>query len=269
MHIPRRWPPAETKLLQGDFDTLRTLPIDHRVGPTPIQGGSRAGAAVLRRFLTTRLTRYSEDRNHPDDDVTSGLSPYLHFGYISVHEVAANVMKTENWSQTGLNSRATGARSGWWGMSPSAEGFLDELVTWRELGFNMAWQRLDFEEYDSLPDWSRATLAKHAKDHRPHVYSLREFEEARTHDSLWNAAQIQLLREGRIHNYLRMLWGKKILEWSSSPREALAIMIELNNKYALDGRDPNSASGIFWVLGRYDRPWGPERPIFGTVRYMS
>ena len=129
--------------------------------------------------------------------------------------------------------------------------------------------RDDYDRYESLPAWARATLARHAADPRPHVYTLADFEAARTHDPLWNAAQTHLLREGRIHNYLRMLWGKKVLEWTASPEEALAVLVELNNKYAVDGRDPNSYSGIFWVLGRYDRPWGPERPVFGTVRYMS
>jgi deoxyribodipyrimidine photo-lyase len=256
-------------MLQGDMQSIRTLPIDHLVEPAPIRGGSKAAEAVAKKFVTHRLAHYSEDRNHPDADATSGLSPYLHFGQISVHEIVAKLMKKESWNLSSLQSRATGSRSGWWGMSPSAEAFLDELVTWRELGFNMAWQRSDFEEYDSLPDWSKATLAKHARDPRPHLYILEQFKNARTHDPLWNAAQRQLLQEGKIHNYLRMLWGKKILEWSPSPQEALVIMIELNNKYALDGRDPNSASGIFWVLGRYDRAWGPERPVFGTVRYMS
>jgi deoxyribodipyrimidine photo-lyase len=146
---------------------------------------------------------------------------------------------------------------------------LDELITWREIGYNICSKRNDFDEYESLPEWARQTLAEHAADHRPYVYDLGEFESATTHDPLWNAAQNQLAREGRIHNYLRMLWGKKILEWSESPRDALATMIELNNKYALDGRNPNSYSGIFWVLGRYDRAWGPERPIFGKIRYMS
>ena len=154
-------------------------------------------------------------------------------------------------------------------MEESAEAFLDQLVTWRELGFNMAWQRDDHEAYRSLPDWARETLEKHEKDYRPHIYSFDEFEHAQTHDELWNAAQIQLVREGRLHNYLRMLWGKKILEWSPSPKEAAETMVELNNKYALDGQDPNSYSGIFWCLGRYDRPWGPERPIFGKVSYLS
>jgi len=153
-------------------------------------------------------------------------------------------------------------------MSPGAEAFLDQLITWRELGFNMSSMREDYAEFSSLPDWAQETLAVHEGDPRPRAYSLVEFREARTHDPLWNAAQRQLLKEGRIHNYLRMLWGKKILEWSPSPRDALAVMIELNDRYALDGRDPNSYSGIFWCLGRYDRGW-PERPIYGKVRSMS
>jgi deoxyribodipyrimidine photo-lyase len=164
---------------------------------------------------------------------------------------------------------ANGRRAGWWAVSPAAEGFLDQLITWRELGFHFCHHRDDHDRYESLPDWVQRTLAKHAGDPREYLYSLDEFDGAGTHDPLWNAAQNQLRREGRIHNYLRMLWGKKILEWTREPREALEFMIELNNRYALDGRDPNSVTGIFWVLGRHDRPWGPERPVFGTVRYMS
>ncbi|MFN5708286.1 MAG: deoxyribodipyrimidine photolyase, partial [Planctomycetota bacterium] len=125
------------------------------------------------------------------------------------------------------------------------------------------------DHYEARRGWAQKTLAEHAGYKRPYRYSLEQFEAARTHDSLWNAAQRQLVREGRIQNYLRMLWGKKVLEWTASPREALEILIQLNNKYALDGRNPNSYSGIFWVLGRYDRAWGPERPIFGKIRYMS
>jgi deoxyribodipyrimidine photo-lyase len=143
------------------------------------------------------------------------------------------------------------------------------LITWRELGYNMAAHAPGYERYESLPAWARRTLAEHAADRRPFLYSLEEFEMSATHDPLWNAAQRQLVTEGRIHGYLRMLWGKKILEWTRSPEEALDVMVELNNTYALDGRDPNSYSGIFWVLGRYDRPWGPERPVFGKIRYMS
>jgi deoxyribodipyrimidine photo-lyase len=154
-------------------------------------------------------------------------------------------------------------------MSQAAEAFLDQLVTWRELGFNFCSRRDDYDRFDSLPDWARRSLAEHAADPREHVYSVDELAAARTHDPLWNAAQRQLVREGRIHNYLRMLWGKKILQWARSPEDALEAMIELNNRYALDGRDPNSYSGISWVLGRFDRPWAPERPIFGKIRYMS
>ena len=178
-------------------------------------------------------------------------------------------MTQEGWTQRKLKASGGGKREGWWGTSRGAEAFLDELVTWRELGYNMCALRDDYDRYESLPEWARSTLEAHARDRRPSRYTLAQFESASTHDPLWNAAQRQLVREGRLHNYLRMLWGKKILEWSRSPRQALETMIHLNNKYALDGRDPNSYSGIFWCLGRYDRPWGPERPIFGTVRYMS
>jgi deoxyribodipyrimidine photo-lyase len=179
------------------------------------------------------------------------------------------VAEREAWSPTSVTPGGKGARSGWWGTSAPAEAFLDQLVTWRELGYVFCHRRPDHARYDSLPDWCRATLAEHESDPRPHLYDLDAFDAADTHDDLWNAAQNQLRHEGRIHNYLRMLWGKKILHWSESPRAALEVMIELNNRYAVDGRDPNSYSGIFWVLGRFDRAWGPERPVFGKVRYMA
>ena len=154
-------------------------------------------------------------------------------------------------------------------MSDTAEAFVDEFVTWRELGYNFCWQRSDYEDFASLPDWAKATLQKHATDPREHVYSLDEFAAGATHDPLWNAAQRQLRESGVLQNYLRMLWGKKVLEWSRTPEDAMAILIELNNRYALDGRNPNSYSGISWVLGRYDRPWAPERDVYGVIRYMS
>jgi deoxyribodipyrimidine photo-lyase len=183
--------------------------------------------------------------------------------------VAAQVLRREGWTPMLLAPRVDGRRQGWWGVSPPAEAFLDQLVTWRELGLNWAAHRPDHLEWSSLPAWARATLGRHAADQRVPCYDLAAFQEARTHDPLWNAAQRQLLREGLIHNTLRMLWGKKILEWSASPEAALEIMLQLNDRHALDGRDPNSYTGIFWVLGRHDRPWAPERPILGTVRYMS
>lgn len=266
--ITQRWPSADLgRLLKSDG--LSKLPIDHSVLPTETPGGSDAAARVVRRFLQQRLPRYKDERNQPEQEVASGISPYLHFGHLSVHDVFVRVMKTERWALDCLAKKATGKNEAWWGTSPPLESFLDELITWREIGFNFCTHRADYDQYESLPDWCRQTLAKHARDPRPQQYDLAEFESASTHDPLWNAAQRQLVREGRMHNYLRMLWGKKVLEWSASPQDALQTLIHLNNKYALDGRNPNSYSGIFWCLGRYDRPWAPERPIFGMIRYMS
>lgn len=267
--IARRWPAVGSELLGGASSELARLPVDHRVPPAPFEGGYRAAARRCRAFLDERLERYGDGRNHPDDDNASGLSPWLHFGHLSVHEVFRDLAKRESWDPGRAALRATGARSGWWGMSASAEAFLDELVTWRELGLNMVSHRDDYDRFDSLPAWARRTIDDHRSDPRAYTYELDTFETASTHDGVWNAAQRELVTTGRMHNYLRMLWGKKIYEWCASPEEALEIMIHLNNKYAVDGRDPNSYSGIFWVLGRYDRAWGPERPIFGTLRYMT
>lgn len=265
--ITRRWPSASAALLDGGVGELRALPIDHRVAPTEQRGGPDAAARALKLFVERKLVDY-EQRNAPDADVTSHMSPYLHFGHISAHALFSEIMAREDWTPARLSSVANGRREGWWNVSANVEGFLDQLVTWRELGINCASFRADYERFDALPQWALATLGAHAGDKREHVYSLAELDAARTFDPLWNAAQTQLAREGRIHNYMRMLWGKKVLEWSRTPGEALAALIELNNRYALDGRDPNSYSGIFWCFGRFDRPW-PERKIFGTVRYMS
>ncbi len=267
--ITGRWPDLTRQLRDGPELRLDELSIDHSVAPADIRGGTSAAVATLDRFLSDRLDRYAIERNQPEIEATSGLSPYLHFGHLSTHQVFAELMERENWDLDRLSSEATGQRRGWWGASENAEAILDQLVTWRELGFNMCVEHHNYDAFHSLPDWARETLAAHASDPRPYHYEAGAFEAARTHARLWNAAQNQLVREGRMHNYLRMLWGKKILEWSATPQDALATMIELNNKYALDGRDPNSYSGIFWCLGRYDRPWGPERPIFGKIRYMS
>lgn len=266
--IMQRWKPANLGALLK-ADGLKTLPIDHEVLPTAIQGGSNVAAKVLKEFLKHRLPRYKDDRNQPEQEVASGVSPYLHFGHLSVHEIFTAAAKQEHWTLDCVAAKTDGKNEGWWGTSPALESFLDELITWREIGFNFCAHRQDYDRYESLPDWCRKTLEKHASDPRKQLYELPEFETAKTHDPLWNAAQRQLVREGRMHNYLRMLWGKKVLEWSASPQDALQTLIHLNNKYALDGRNPNSYSGIFWCLGRYDRPWAPERPIFGQIRYMS
>jgi len=267
--ILSRWPMADAELLQGEVTKLAAFPIDHSVGPAPINGGRNSAGVCLKLFLKHRLDRYGEHRNDPDQSAASGLSPYLHFGHVSTHEIFSKIVKCEEWSPEELSSRTSGQREGWWGMSPSAESFLDELITWRELGYNMCVFRRDYDRYGSLPTWAQTTLAEHASDAREVLYTLEQLENSETYDSLWNAAQRQLVQDGTMHNYLRMLWGKKILQWTESPQQALEFMIELNNKYALDGRNPNSYSGIFWVLGRYDRAWGPERPVFGKIRYMT
>lgn len=267
--VTSRWPEADRALLEASPESLSPLPIDHSVETGLADGGSANAERRLETFFAEGLPIYAARRNDPDSDAASGLSPYLHFGHISSHEIFARLIQREGWSPKKLAAKPNGSREGWWGMSAEAEGFLDEFVTWRELGYNMCSQRDDYDQYESLPEWTRVTLEEHESDARPHVYSLEQLEAADTHDELWNAAQRQLVREGRMHNYLRMLWGKKILEWSPHPRDALRSLIQLNNRYALDGRNPNSYSGIFWCLGRYDRAWGPERPIFGKVRYMS
>jgi len=267
--IITRWPRASLALLNSGENGLSEIPLDHGVPPGEIRGGSTAAQRLLRNFLRNRLPNYADARNEPAQQATSELSPYLHFGHISVHQIFSELTAQEGWSPNHLALRSTGSRSGWWGMGKDTEAFLDQVITWREIGFNICHLRNDYDQFESLPAWALKTLQHHARDERRHVYGLERFERAATHDPLWNAAQTQLVREGRIHNYLRMLWGKKIIEWTRTPQKAVEIMLELNNKYALDGRDPNSYSGIFWCLGRYDRPWGPERPVFGTVRYMS
>ncbi len=259
--VAKRWP-------MGVPGSLSALPIDHRVQAT-LRGGQDQARKIWRSFLSGGLATYDEGRNHPDQDASSGLSPWLHFGHLSTHRMFTELAKQEKWTPQKLALKATGSREGWWDMSSAAQAYLDQFVTWRELGFNMSHQVDNYTAYESLPAWALKTLGAHEKDDRPYIYSVEEFEAADTHDPIWNAAQRQLAREGRMHNYLRMLWGKKILEWTKRPQDALKVLIELNNKYAIDGRDPNSYSGIFWVLGRYDRAWGPERPIFGKIRFMS
>ncbi|HVY49697.1 MAG TPA: deoxyribodipyrimidine photolyase, partial [Minicystis sp.] len=248
---------------------LGALSVDRSVAPAALRGGERAARRALTDFVETRLSRYAKARDDPDAEATSRLSPWLHFGHLGAHEVLDAVLDHEGWTPDRLADKPRGDRAGFWGGSASAEAFLEQLVTWRELGFNACTYRDDYDRYGSLPDWALRTLALHARDPRPRLYAAGDLAAARTADPVWNAAQRELLETGTITNYLRMIWGKRVLEWTGSPEEALATLVALNDRYALDGRDPNSYSGIFWVFGRYDRPWGPERPIFGTVRYMS
>jgi deoxyribodipyrimidine photo-lyase len=265
--ITARWP--RTLEFADSFALCSRLPIDHRVPIVEDRGGSRFGRARLDAFVRARLSSYPE-RSHPDEDAVSGLSFHLHFGHVSAHEVFARVAASTDWTLEKLGTKAHGRREGFWNVSEPADAFLDELVTWREIGLaRAAHAGTELVRWEDLPAFARTTLGAHAADRRAYVYDLATLETGGTHDVVWNAAMRQLREEGRIQNYLRMLWGKKILEWSAHPRDALASMIALNDRWSVDGRDPSSYTNIGWVLGLYDRPWAPERPVFGVVRYMS
>ena len=181
----------------------------------------------------------------------SDLSPYLHFGHISPREVAIKVRKAAKNNSSAL------------------EEFWEELIIRRELSFNFIYYNRMYDKFpELLPEWAQKTLKKHWDDQREYTYSKQEFETASTHDKYWNAAQLELIYRGKIHNYMRMYWGKKILEWSKTPNLAFDICLYLNNKYAIDGRDPNSYAGVAWCFGKHDRAW-KERQIYGKVRYMN
>jgi deoxyribodipyrimidine photo-lyase len=195
--IERRWPAASPELLRRIPAALAALPIDHGVPPVALRGGAKAGAKVLRGFIAKRLARYGSERNQPEADAASGLSPYLHWGFVSAHEVFDAVARHEGWSPERLALKPTGAREGWWGMGTGAEAFLDQLVTWRELAFNTAARVEGHDHYETLPAWARATLERHAGDDRA-LLSLEQLEKGQSYDPLWNATQGQLRREGRI-----------------------------------------------------------------------
>jgi deoxyribodipyrimidine photo-lyase len=232
-------------------DLVASCEIDHSVRPSPIfRGGSAEAEKRLKNFVRKNLCRYATFRNEPSAQATSSLSPYLHFGHLSSLHVALAAQEYARKHKL------------------MAGEFLEELIVRRELAFNFVRFSENYESLDSLPRWARETIGKHARDKRDPVYSPEQLELARTHDPLWNAAQKQLLSCGLIHGYYRMYWGKKIIEWSQTPERALRTMIYLNDRYALDGRDPNGYTNILWCFGLHDRPW-IERPIFGQVRYMS
>ena len=267
-HIAKRWPPASADLLSGRPDALRSLPIDHSVAPTDLTGGSTAARQQWKTFLDGPLDSYVEGRRIMSSHASSGLSPWLHYGHISPHRMFTDI--TARYGDVpDPNARPMGKRAGWWGLPEDIEAFLDQVFTWRELGQHFQHHVPNASDYDTLPAWARKTLEEHADDPRPQLVSLDDLTACRSPDPIWNAAQHQLVHDGRMHNYLRMLWGKRILEWTRHPREALEFMFELNDRFALDGRDPNSVAGITWVLGRFDRAWGPERPIYGKIRYMT
>jgi len=246
---PHHWP---GRIVPTDWRAVRrALALDASVGEVDwIRPGEGAAARALGRFVNGKLDRYAADRNDPNLDGQSRLSPYLHFGQLSAQRVALEVM----------NARVGEA---------SREAFLEELIVRRELSDNFCFTNKDYDSPRCFPAWAQKTLGLHGKDRRAYVYTLRELEEGRTHDDLWNAAQLAMVTQGTMHGYLRMYWAKKILEWTPSPRTAMKIAIHLNDKYELDGRDPNGYAGIAWSIGGvHDRPWG-ERKIFGMVRYMS
>jgi photolyase PhrII len=224
--------------------------IDHAVAPSPsFTGGTTAARARLRQFLATGLPRYADARNDPNEpDATSRLSPWLHFGHVSVQEVLLAAQEA--------------------GPDEQYRKFLDETLVWRELSHNFCFHNPRHRTVDGIPPWAREQLAAHEADPRPELYALEDLEFARTGDALWNAAQRAYLRDGFMHNYLRMLWAKAVLAWTPNAAECLRVLEHLNNKYSLDGRDPNSYGGIMWTFGKFDRPFY-RRPIYGTVRYQS
>ncbi|HDS30348.1 MAG TPA: deoxyribodipyrimidine photo-lyase [Firmicutes bacterium] len=227
------------------------LKIDRSVPPVEwIKPGEKNARAMLKKFLIHGISRYSAERNDPNADAQSNLSPYIHFGQISAITVALETIKK---SPDDENRRA----------------FLEELIVRRELSDNFCWHNENYDNIGGIPGWAKASLREHKSDKREYIYMEREFESASTHDRLWNAAQIEMVKRGKMHGWMRMYWSKKILEWTKSPDEAIRIAIYLNDKYELDGRDPNGYAGILWSIGGlHDRPWG-EREIFGKVRYMN
>jgi deoxyribodipyrimidine photo-lyase len=230
---------------------IKSLEVDRAVPEvdwtTP---GEKAAHRALRDFVKNRLAHYERSRNDPTRNGQSNLSPYLHFGQLSAQRVALEVQ----------NSSAA---------KKVKDTFLEELIVRRELSDNFCFYNADYDSTACFPDWARKSLADHQNDRRTYTYSREQLETAKTRDELWNAAQNEMVKTGKMHGYMRMYWAKKILEWTPSPEEVLKIAIYLNDKYELDGRDPNGYAGVAWSIGGvHDRPWF-ERPIFGKVRYMS
>lgn len=243
--------------LKGDIDlddlpqVLNRLDVDHRIGPVRrFAAGERAARERLADFIDEGLVRYADHRGRPEAAAASHMSPYLHFGQISPVEIALAIRGAR---EAGSDNRAT---------------YLEELIVRRELSMNHCFYEPAYDSYGAMPGWARETLAAHAKDPRPHLYSFEQFEAGETHDRYWNAAMLEMTATGYMHNHLRMYWGKKILQWSASPEEAFDTALRLNNRYFLDGRDANSFTNVGWLFGLHDRPWGPQ-PVFGTVRSMG
>ncbi len=254
---PLRSEALKRHLLQHSFDSidlsspskiLSCLPIDHHVKPSSVfHGGTSHALLLLEQFIHEKLSYFSELRNDPGKEYCSHMSPYLHFGQISPLTIALQILAESD---------------------PNTEAYLEELIIRRELSMNYVFYNPSYDSFEGLPSWAKQTLLNRAKDKRPYLYSREELEAADTHDSYWNAAQHELRKTGKMQGYMRMYWGKKILEWTQNPKEAFRIALSLNNKYELDGRDPNGFTGVAWCFGKHDRAW-QERPIFGKVRYMN
>jgi deoxyribodipyrimidine photo-lyase len=240
-----RFDSVDTADLNGVLAGIRTS------GSVPVSDYYHGGTAEAKRrlelFLRSRLDRFADMRNDPGTDSLSHMSPYLHFGQISPLYIALRVGRRK---------------------SPGAEAYLEELIVRRELSMNHVFYNDLYDSFSGLPEWCRKTLLAHAKDRREYLYSGSDLERFRTHDPYWNAAQKEMVLTGKMHGYMRMYWGKKIIEWTEMPQKAFETALRLNNRYELDGRDPNGYTGVAWCFGRHDRPWR-ERPIFGSIRYMN
>jgi len=240
--------PEGCDIIEDIDKVMSSLDIDRSVVcVSRFRGGPSEAVRHLRNFVQNNLEHFAECRNDPCADCVSDMSPYLHFGQISPLYIALEVMKKGG---------------------EGADAYLEELIVRRELSHNFVFYNAQYDKYSCLHPWSRRTLAFHRRDKREYVYSTAEFEEAKTHDPYWNAAQRQMMLTGKMHGYMRMYWGKKILEWSKRPETAYNTAIYLNNKYELDGRDANAYAGVAWCFGKHDRAWG-ERAVFGKVRYMN
>ncbi len=235
-----------------DWDSALSFPSpDPSVPPvTWLIPGAKAAKDILRVFMNQKLNNYNEKRNDPNEDASSNLSPYLHYGQLSSQWVALEIIKN-------------------FPGNANTESFLEELIIRRELSDNFCFYNPSYDSFGGFPEWARKTLNEHRKDEREFLYDFESFDQSRTHDPLWNAAQVEMVKSGKMHGYMRMYWAKKILEWTRSPEEALDFSIRLNDRYQLDGRDPNGYTGCAWSIGGvHDRAWA-ERPVFGKIRYMN
>ncbi|KAL8188255.1 UNVERIFIED_CONTAM: hypothetical protein K2H54_064234 [Gekko kuhli] len=245
--------PSTVQAEAVDWDAcFASLQVDRSVKEVGwAKPGTAAGLAVLEEFMEKRLKAFGTERNNPNKAALSNLSPWFHFGQLAVQRAILEVSKHRRKCKE------------------SVEAFIEEAVVRRELADNFCFYNQKYDQVEGAPAWAQTSLALHAKDKRTHLYTLQQLEEGKTHDPLWNAAQLQMVREGKMHGFLRMYWAKKILEWTSSPEEALKFSIYLNDRYELDGRDPNGYVGCMWsICGIHDQGWA-ERAVFGKIRYMN